>query len=110
MTSTFQNHVTLLKRRVGMYVMGGTYGEVCAFIDGLDLGSGQEIMMDFRTWLIARGTARPELSWWFLVLSELYPGDQVPNVETFSRSDSDAAIARLFELLETFLNERSGGY
>lgn len=105
MMLTFKDNVALFKRRLGMYVMNGTYSEVCALIDGLDLASGQEVMTGFRNWMLARGVARPELSWWFLVLGVLYPGGQVPNVIQFSEAENGVAIATLFELLDDYLRE-----
>lgn len=52
---TFVAQLAIFRRRLGMYLMSGTYGEVCAFIDGMDMYSGRQIMVQFREWLIGRG-------------------------------------------------------
>ncbi|MEV5573864.1 hypothetical protein AB0L06_27815 [Spirillospora sp. NPDC052269] len=86
-----------------MYLMNRTYGEVCAFMDGMDLCSGEQVMAGFRAWMIERGTTRPELSWWFLILADLYPGDRPPAPKFFSAEENLLAISRLFELLDAYL-------
>ncbi|MFI6596886.1 hypothetical protein ACIBHX_11565 [Nonomuraea sp. NPDC050536] len=90
-----------------MYLLTGTYGEVCAFIDGMDHASGHNLMDEFRSWLIARGVTRPELAWWLLVLNDLFPGESGIDPKRFTKEENEAAIAELFALLESFLEQRS---
>jgi hypothetical protein len=105
MTRKFSEQYAIFKSRPGMYLMSGTYGEVCAFIDGMDLCSGEQVMGSFRLWMIDRGVIRPELSWWLLILGELYPGNRPPNPKLFSTAENGLAISKLFELLDTYLSQ-----
>ncbi|WP_124291336.1 hypothetical protein [Streptomyces sp. ADI91-18] len=99
---SFEQSYVMFKSRIRMYLMSSTYGEVCAFIDGVDLCSGEQVMIGFRAWMIDRGTDRPELSWWLLALD----GDQPQNPKLFSGSENAMAISRLFNLLDVYLSQR----
>jgi len=98
----FDQSYAILKSRLGMYLMSSTYGEVCAFIDGVDLCSGEQVMTGFRAWMIDRGADRPEFSWWILALH----GGRPPNPKNFSDSENAMAISRLFNLLDDYLIRR----
>lgn len=104
--NNFMEAYLLLKRRPGMYLMSGRYGELCAFLDGMDLCSGEQIMAGFRAWMINRGVIRPELSWWLLALEGMYSGDKPPNPKFFSEEDDRRAVAKLFDILDAYLSQR----
>lgn len=104
MAEPLRTFLPRLRRRPGIYVPRMSYATVCAFIDGYALAS-DESLNDFRLWLIRRGTTRPELWWTSLVLTQIYPPDELPNPRTFTDQEDEHAIAVLFDLLEEFYGQ-----
>lgn len=89
-----------------MYVPGTTYLATCSFIAGYRWGSGDESLDSFRSWLVSRGRARPELGWPWLVLSEIYPTDRLPDIANLNDEQNQQAVEVLFALLEEFFESQ----
>ncbi|WP_159053974.1 hypothetical protein [Streptomyces sp. AS58] len=99
--------IDVLDGRGGMYAMNRTFDEVCAFLDGFDACSELQVMQAFRGWLAERGKGSPELTWWGLVLAEVGDGFRVTDTRSFSVTENEQAIGRLFDLLREFFRDRS---
>jgi hypothetical protein len=104
MTRALREFLPELQRTLGIYVPMRSFATTCAFILGYKWGSGDEALNGFQAWLLRRGNGRPELSWPWLVLCEMYPQDQLPEVRKFSESQNEEAIRMLFELLTQYLS------
>jgi hypothetical protein len=108
MNPDFPEKLKYFRAHCGMYVMSGSYGEVCAFIDGMDFGSGGGNLSGFHSWLVARGVGRPELSWWLLALRDGNSVEQITNPAVFTRVQNSRAIEAMFDLLGEYVAHQSG--
>jgi len=86
------------------YLLAETFPELCAILVGFDIGLGGGILDEFQNWMAARHPDHPEHSFSFLAVYEALP-DRLPVARppNLNQSDSDLAIAKLFELLAVFL-------
>lgn len=92
-----------LRARLSLFVIYTSFTTTCAYIDGYRRGScDDDWILDFRDWMVARGKARPELYWPWLVLCELYPENALPNARHFTPEQDEAALGVLFDMLEEF--------
>lgn len=88
-----------------MYVQGGRYEAVCAYLDGFDAAAGE--LIGFRQWLLTRGVEWSNLPWWALVRKEVFPGNDV--LEPLTDEQSKLLLARLAEVLREFQRARERG-
>ncbi len=97
----FHAAVRLLGDHPGMFTLGGSFAECCAYVQGLDKGLEADLLENFTNWLRKRGDFRPELAWPSLVLV-LATGST--SVSDLSTEESAMARRTLFALLEDFLD------
>ncbi|WP_327323923.1 hypothetical protein OG735_16480 [Streptomyces sp. NBC_01210] len=102
-----EDFINVLDGRAGMYTMGQTFGEVCAFLDGFDACSELRMMKGFQSWLAGRTKGKSELTWWALVLSEFGDEVRVADVRRFSAGENEQAIEHLFRLFREYLDDNS---
>jgi hypothetical protein len=95
-----------VRKHLGIYVMYGSYLELCNFLVGYDEGSGDRVLKKFHEWLVARGKGRPELYWPFLVLCEIYPDGALPRIRELTEEQDEILIDKLFCLLDEFFESR----
>jgi hypothetical protein len=82
------------------------FNVVVAFIDGFNLACYGGLLVGFHQWLVAtlgHGNNRP---WDALVLELTFPKARIPNDELAKPGNQKVAVDALFELLETFMQER----
>ncbi|MFE7135924.1 hypothetical protein ACFVIM_34240 [Streptomyces sp. NPDC057638] len=95
--------VERLDGRARLFTMSGSYGEVCAYLDGLDAATGGGTMRAFGAWINGRGVGLPEWVWWNLVLADLGTGRRSRDLASFTPEQHAEAIAHLFRLLREYL-------
>ncbi|WBB70647.1 hypothetical protein [Micromonospora sp. WMMD812] len=110
MADSLRTVVEQLERHPKMLVVGGTYAEVCAFLQGWDRGGGTVLIPGFREWLVRRGAPRPELAWPLIVLCDLYPQGRLPLLSELTGEENRRAIGILAELLRTYLDDDGSGH
>ena len=59
----YPNLFTQIHRRPGMFGLDGSYGQYCAFINGLDAGNDWRLLTGFREWLVTRLEKGDNLGW-----------------------------------------------
>jgi len=110
MTRSLGEFIPELRRLLGMYVYPRTFVAAFNFIQGYSSGGGDESLDGFHDWLLLRGNGRPELTWPWLVLCEIYPQDRLPDIRHFTDHQDEEAIGVLFDLLGKYLGlDRLGG-
>ncbi len=109
-----QDFLTLLdsvRRRTGLYLVGGSYNEIVAFLLGYDQAYAGEILAGFREWLIVKNDGANNLAWSALVLELAFPEEPVPRQAMSNSADNERrAIEILFDLVTEFIEkkDRSG--
>ena len=106
MTLSLPEFLPEFQRHHGIYVMRQTFEGTCAFLTGYEAGAGGSALKDFHAWLVARGTGRPELTWAYLVLAEIYPDREWPDIRYFTQEQDEQAVALLFALLNDYVATR----
>lgn len=103
MTETLREFLPQLRRQLGLFVPRATFLATCAFIAGYRWGSSDASLDGFHDWLLERGNGRSELGWPWLVLSQLYSNERLPDIATLTEAEDQDAIERLFDLLAEYL-------
>jgi hypothetical protein len=85
-----------------MYTSRATFAEACALVVGLDEGVPEPFLRGFKTWLVARGTDRPQLAFPDLVLREAGVKDKGSRSE-LTALENEACTRALFDLLDAYL-------
>ena len=83
-----------------------TFGEVAAFVNGVDAATDWKFLAGFREWLASRSGLGESLAWPVLIVKMAYPAEASDFWRTASRNVSSAAVATLFDELELFLMTR----
>lgn len=108
MTTAFADFLPKLRKFPGLYVSWLSFVAVCSLIVGYRWGADDETLGGFQEWMVKRVAERPELGWPWLVLCELYAGEQLPDPSAFSGEQDAEAIEALFRRLEAFFREQAG--
>jgi len=99
-----------LRKHTGMYLLGETFAEVTAFVDGYDQTCEGGTLCGFEEWLVVRLGLKngANLHWSALILDAAFPGstDSRGEVSADSRAQRHA-IETLFDLLVEFDEARS---
>jgi hypothetical protein len=97
----FEDLVTNLCRRPGMYVNLISYGAVCAFLDGFDAGRSGGPLIGLHPWLVLKAGDGNNLHWSGLTLRML-PVEPASD----GKASEERAILALGELLGQFFEHR----
>jgi hypothetical protein len=96
-------------RRPGMFCLDGTFHDFTVFMRGCEAGNDWQLLTGFREWLITRADGGNNLVWEALVLRLAFPdrSDEPTREELAADSTlNKAAVDRLFELVDEFLQRR----
>lgn len=99
---SLRDFLPVLRSRLGLYVPMGTYLATCSFISGYRWGAQDTSLQGFQEWMLSRGKGRPEQGWPWLVLAEIYPNSDTPDVRSFNEAQDSAALEVLFEMLTEY--------
>lgn len=94
-----------VRRRPRLYGLT-TFGEVAAFVTGMDAATEWRFLEGFREWLAVRSGFGANLAWQVLVIKIAYPDEVNDFWIAASHGESDAAVAILFDELDSFLANR----
>ncbi|MFC9237988.1 hypothetical protein ACFTZK_16265 [Streptomyces decoyicus] len=83
-----------------------TFGEVAAFVTGMDAATEWRFLDGFRRFLAAKSHLGPNLTWQVLVIRMAYPAETDEFWVTVSHGESSEATTVLFEELQSFFAER----
>lgn len=92
-----------IHRRPGLFGLDGSYGQFCAFIEGVNAGNDWQLLTGFREWLVTRLGDGNNLAWRGLVLHLAFPGADPAGRDVGSPERNREAVAMLFALLDEFL-------
>jgi hypothetical protein len=88
----------------GLFGLDGSYGQFCAYVDGVDTGNAGRLLTGFREWLVTRLGDGDNLVWRGLVLRLAFPDTDSIRLEALSEAEPNRTAAdTLFALLEEFL-------
>lgn len=62
-----------------MFTVKGSYLEVCALLNGFELGARGGDLTKYHSWLLQFDAARPELTWEFLFLRIDTDNEEIPD-------------------------------
>jgi hypothetical protein len=99
-----------MRKHTGMYVLGETFAEVTAFVDGYDQACEGGTLCGFKEWLVVRLGLKngANLHWPALILDAAFPGSKDSRAEVSADSRAQRrAIDTLFDLLPEFDEARS---
>jgi hypothetical protein len=92
-----------IHRRPGMYGLDGSYGQFCAFIQGVDAGNDWQLLAGFREWLVTRLGSGNNLAWQGLVPHLAFPGTDAAGRDVLASPERGrTAVDTLFALLDEF--------
>lgn len=94
-----------VRRRPRLYGLT-TFGEVAAFVTGMDAATEWRFLDGFREWLAVRSALGANLAWQILVVRIAYPGEPSDFWVAASHDESSEAVAVLFDELHSFLADR----
>ncbi|WP_159395255.1 hypothetical protein [Streptomyces albireticuli] len=94
-----------LRRRPNLYGLT-TFGEVAAFVNGMDAATEWSFLEGFRDWLAVRSNLGANLAWQVLVIRMAYPDAVGDFWVTAAHSESSEAVTLLFDELHSFLTDR----
>ncbi|MGW1074838.1 hypothetical protein [Streptomyces sp. NPDC002537] len=83
-----------------------TFGEVAAFVTGMDAVTEWQLLDGFREWLAEKSNLGANLAWQVLVIKISYPAESSDFWVAASHSESSKAITVLFDELQSFLKDR----
>ena len=100
----YRAHFEAIRRRPQLYGLDGSYGQFCAYLAGADVGNDGRLLTGFRELLVTRLRGGNNLSWKGLVIHLARPDGAAAGREAVESAERDpAVIAKLFELLDEFL-------
>jgi len=100
----YRAHFEAVRRRPQLYGLDGSYGQFCAYLAGADAGNDGRLLTGFRELLVTRLGDANNLSWKGLVIQLARPAGLASGREAVESAERDpAVIAKLFELLDEFL-------
>jgi hypothetical protein len=88
-----------------MLGMDDSYGQACAFVQGVNVGSDWALLPVFREWLVMRLGFGNNLGWQTLVLRLTFPSPGHKLRELLDNPQNNRkAVDNLFRLLEEYLD------
>lgn len=97
-----------LRSRPGIVGLDGSFGQVAAFVEGVNAAQDGLFLTGFREWLIVRAGVGANLTWRGLVLLLAFPEECEARNSALRSPDKDRqAAATLIGLLFDFLEVRS---
>lgn len=94
--------------RPELYGLDGSYGQYCAYLEGLNAGNDGHLLTGFREWLVTRLGDGNNLTWPGLVIHLARPAGPATGRDAVESADRDpAVIDTLFTLLDEFFARRS---
>lgn len=100
-----RDRIADVRRRPRLYGLT-TFGEVAAFVNGMDAATERELLEGFREWLAVRADRGANLAWPVLVIGIAYPSAADDFWVAASHGESSEATAVLFDELLSFLADR----
>lgn len=94
-----------VRRRPHLYGLT-TFGEVAAFVTGVDAATEWRFLEGFREWLASRSDFDANLAWQVLVIRIAYPGESNDFWVAAAHAESREAVTILFDELNSFLRVR----
>ncbi|MCP2331293.1 hypothetical protein G443_001563 [Actinoalloteichus cyanogriseus DSM 43889] len=92
-------------RRPGLYGLT-TFGEVTAFVTGMDAATEWNFLKGFRDWLHHKSGLGASLTWQVLVVQIAYPNKDNNFWHRAMHEESVEAVTTLFNELDLFLSHR----
>jgi hypothetical protein len=93
-----------LRRYRRMYVMDGSFAEICAAVVGFDAARSEEdVLPAFQDWLALRHPRIGNLAFWSIVVAEAFPENPRGDPRRLNDEQQEQAIATLHDLLSRFL-------
>lgn len=103
----YQELLTLVHERPGMYGLDGSFKHFCIFVMGCDAGTSWSMLAGFREWLIIQLNGGDNLAWTALVELIALPSRERIG-EPLDAEENTVAVETLFRLLGEFLELRKG--
>ncbi|WP_158708833.1 hypothetical protein [Streptomyces sp. NRRL S-920] len=100
-----RDRIADVRRRSHLYGLS-TFGEVAAFLTGMDAATEWRFLEGFREWLASRSGLGSNLAWRVLVIRIAYPGEANDFWVADSHGESGEAVTVLFDELDSFLRDR----
>lgn len=100
-----RDRIADVRRRPRLYGLT-TFGEVAAFVNGVDAATDWKFLEGFREWLAVRSDLGANLAWPVLVVKIAYPGEVNDFWVAASHAESAEAFTVLFDELDSFLTYR----
>lgn len=101
----FREHLRLVRRAPGMFLLDPTFDAFVAYVVGVNAGSSQALLPGFDEFLTLRLAERSNLHWSGLVKQIAFPRG-IP--QPLAGRDEEIAISTMFDLLDEFLAEIRG--
>jgi hypothetical protein len=95
----FFDQVNDIEFRLGQYLARSSYVELCALLQGLDIGMESNILPRFRLWLSDRFPEQANYGWQSLIALDHFDS---PAVELWDAKESEGIIRRALSLLREF--------
>ncbi|WP_140158039.1 hypothetical protein [Micromonospora sp. NBS 11-29] len=102
---SLRDRLSEVRRRPHLYGLT-TFGEVAAFVTGMDAATEWKFLKGFREWLAYKSDLGANLAWQVLVIRIAYPSEENAFWVAASHDESGEAVAVLFEELDSFLASR----
>ncbi|WP_436531993.1 hypothetical protein [Actinoplanes sp. HUAS TT8] len=93
--------LSMVEKRLGMYVGRPRYDRAFSVITGFDLARGQGELAEFQQWMLRRHPGSP-LTFWALILVEAF-GDHADESRLVTDEDHQLAVEVLCRRLREFL-------
>jgi hypothetical protein len=105
----YRTQFQAIHKRPQLYGLNGSYGQYCAYLEGLDAGNDGRLLTGFREWLVTRRGDGNNLTWRGLVIHLARPDGPAAGRAAVESADRDpAVIDALFALLDEFFALRVG--
>ncbi len=95
-----------VRARPTMYLRSAEFDSVASYIDGLNAGTHDSLLLGFREWLVPRRDGGTNLVWSDIILDLAFLGVPDARAQLQQPSNHSKAIECLFRNLEKFWDER----
>jgi hypothetical protein len=103
----WREFVDIVRRKLGMYTVGGSLLEVAALLVGFDNGIGPKVLGGFQNWMSGRHPEHPEYAFVGLTFEEAFGRHQHDvHLEALAPEDSQVAAAKLLNLIDEYLADQ----
>jgi hypothetical protein len=99
--------VSALEQQPGMWLLGRGFASYCNALTGFEAGLGTEFMNEFANWLAREQPEFRNLWCWTLVANHVVATPPA-KLDRLSAEEDKLAVAALFRLLRSFLEEQAG--